>query len=771
MRTWNPKLQKTLTRGAMKTKILIVDDNTDIQDMLKSMMEHQGWEVSQAANGREGLEIARNQGPDLIVSDILMPVMDGYALCRQCKADPKLKDIPFVFYTATYTDPHEKDFALDLGADSFIDKPQKPSMLMKILKDLLEKKKSTPSSPKKPFGEEMEFFRRHNEILFSKLEKKMSDLEAANQELRKAEEQYRLSFENINDVIFTFDMDLKLISMSPSVEKVVGYKADYFLGKSISDFRSILTPQSMKQATDHIRRIMNGEVLPPLIYELIPKDDTMKIIEIDASMIRQDGKASGIVCVSRDITERRNAEEYLRDSEERFRILAESSPTAIMMFQNDKWIYANPAATEITGYTKQELLSMNFWDFVYPDDRQSVAERGKRRQQGLPVTSRYEFRIVAKDGTVKWIDLSGATVVFNGKTAGIVSVLDITGRKQADEALRESEKKYKLLVDKLPDLVFVLNMDLKTIYVTPSVQTLFGFTQEERLLQTVDQQMTPESLEIVMNTLARELELEKEGRSDPNRKIMMELEYYHKDGSTRWVETIVSGVRDEKGNLVAVHGVNRDITEHKKAQEELHRTLDRLNNAMNTTIHVLAAAVEARDPYTAGHQTRAANLACAIAAEMGISRDKVDGIGMAGSIHDIGKLSVPAALLSKSSKLTSVEFSLIKEHAEKGYEMLKDVESSWPLAEIVYQHHERLNGSGYPRKLKEEEILLEARILAVADVVEAMASHRPYRPALGIEAALEEIEKNRGVLYDRSVVEACLTLFRKKGYHLPDLSA
>ncbi len=146
-------------------------------------------------------------------------------------------------------------------------------------------------------------------------------------------------------------------------------------------------------------------------------------------------------------------------------------------------------------------------------------------------------------------------------------------------------------------------------------------------------------------------------------------------------------------------------------------------------------------------------------------------IGMAGSIHDIGKLSVPAALLSKSSKLTSVEFSLIKEHAEKGYEMLKDVESSWPLAEIVYQHHERLNGSGYPRKLKEEEILLEARILAVADVVEAMASHRPYRPALGIEAALEEIEKNRGVLYDRSVVEACLTLFRKKGYHLPDLSA
>jgi HD-GYP domain-containing protein (c-di-GMP phosphodiesterase class II) len=126
--------------------------------------------------------------------------------------------------------------------------------------------------------------------------------------------------------------------------------------------------------------------------------------------------------------------------------------------------------------------------------------------------------------------------------------------------------------------------------------------------------------------------------------------------------------------------------------------------------------------------------------------------------------------LSKSSKLTSVESSLIKEHAEKGYKMLKDVESFWPLAEIVYQHHERIDGSGYPRKLKDKEILMEARILAVADVVEAISSHRPYRPALGVEAALEEIEKNRGILYDKTVADACLTLFRKKGYHLPDIT-
>ncbi|MBW2560216.1 MAG: HD domain-containing protein, partial [Deltaproteobacteria bacterium] len=144
----------------------------------------------------------------------------------------------------------------------------------------------------------------------------------------------------------------------------------------------------------------------------------------------------------------------------------------------------------------------------------------------------------------------------------------------------------------------------------------------------------------------------------------------------------------------------------------------------------------------------------------------IEGIRMAGSIHDIGKLSIPAEILSKPTKLSDIEFSLIKEHSRKGYEMLKDVESPWPLAEIVYQHHERMDGSGYPRKLKGDEILMEARIMAVADVVEAMASHRPYRPGLGIDAALEEIEDNRGILYDADVVDACLRLFREKVYQL-----
>ena len=232
-----------------------------------------------------------------------------------------------------------------------------------------------------------------------------------------------------------------------------------------------------------------------------------------------------------------------------------------------------------------------------------------------------------------------------------------------------------------------------------------------------------------------------------------------KDGSKFPQEISLTAMAN--GGLICVV---RDITERKYAEEELQHTLESLRKAVSTSIQVMISAVEARDPYTAGHQRRVADLARAIATEMGLPQEKIEGIRMAGSIHDIGKLSIPAEILSKPTKLSDIEFSLIKEHSWKGYEMLKNVESPWPLAEIVYQHHERMDGSGYPRNLKGEEILMEARIMAVADVVEAMASHRPYRPAVGIDAALKEIEDNRGVSYDADVVDVCLRLFREKGF-------
>jgi putative nucleotidyltransferase with HDIG domain len=185
---------------------------------------------------------------------------------------------------------------------------------------------------------------------------------------------------------------------------------------------------------------------------------------------------------------------------------------------------------------------------------------------------------------------------------------------------------------------------------------------------------------------------------------------------------------------------------------------------LQATIQAMALTVEVRDPCTSGHQRRVANLARAIAGEMGMETDLVEGIHVAGLIHDLGKISVPAEILSKPTKLTGIEFGLIKVHPQAGYDILKEIEFQGPVAQIICQHHERLDGSGYPAALKGAEICREARVLAVADVVEAIVSHRPYRPAKGIDTALGEISEKRGILYDPQVVDACLRLFREKGF-------
>jgi HD-GYP domain-containing protein (c-di-GMP phosphodiesterase class II) len=225
---------------------------------------------------------------------------------------------------------------------------------------------------------------------------------------------------------------------------------------------------------------------------------------------------------------------------------------------------------------------------------------------------------------------------------------------------------------------------------------------------------------------------------------------------------------DKSGKAFRMVGTVQDITERMQAKAKLQETLDRLGKAFGGVIQVLSATTEMRDPYTAGHHRRSADLARAIGREMGLPEDQVEGLRLAGTIHDVGKIGIPADILSKPTRLSEIEFSLIQSHSQIGYDILAGIEFAWPIAKIVNQHHERMDGSGYPQGLKNGDILLESRILAVADVIEAMASHRPYRPSLGIEAALKEIEDKKGVLYDPAVVTACLALFRENRYVLKD---
>ena len=213
-------------------------------------------------------------------------------------------------------------------------------------------------------------------------------------------------------------------------------------------------------------------------------------------------------------------------------------------------------------------------------------------------------------------------------------------------------------------------------------------------------------------------------------------------------------------------GLRRSLTNRCEEEEDLNRTLMNLRRAMRGTLEAMTLAVETKDPYTTGHQRRVADLARTIAMEMGLPDAELDGIRMAAFLHDIGKISLPAEILGKASRLSEMEFSLIKTHPQNGYDILKEIEFPWPVARMVWQHHERLEGSGYPLGLSGEEILLGARIMAVADVVEAMASDRSYRPTPGLEKALEEIGAKRGILYDPAVVDACLRIFREKDFRL-----
>jgi len=274
----------------------------------------------------------------------------------------------------------------------------------------------------------------------------------------------------------------------------------------------------------------------------------------------------------------------------------------------------------------------------------------------------------------------------------------------------------------------------------------------------------PEELLDAQSDLARRIYVNPEDRTKVIEQVQregvvrgQEIQFYRRDGRKIWISRTMRIVRDDQNNEPYLEGIVEDITEKKES-------VDRLRKALGGTVQAIASVVETKDPYTAGHQRRVADLARAMGTEMHLSSDQIEGLRMAGIIHDIGKISVPAEILSTPRRLTAIEFSLIKMHAQSGFDILKDVDFPWPIARMVLEHHERMDGSGYPNGLTGNDILLESRVLAVADVVEAMATHRPYRPALGLEAALEEINSKKGILYDPQVVSVCQRLFQDKNF-------
>lgn len=318
--------------------------------------------------------------------------------------------------------------------------------------------------------------------------------------------------------------------------------------------------------------------------------------------------------------------------------------------------------------------------------------------------------------------------------------------------LREREEWLSTVLKSIGDGIIATDRDGLVTFMNPLAERMTGWTQDEALSRPL-----PDVFGVGGPSPGKVSRPEKGGSTRENLLSC-------KKGGQVPVEQTSAPIIDSRKVVRGSVLVFRDIARRKMAERELNESCNRLSRALEGIIRAMSVTIEMCDPYTAGHQRRVSKLACAIAREIGLPETQIEGIRMAGEIHDIGKIYVPAEILSKPGKLTDIEFTIIKTHAQVGYDILKNIEFPWPIADIVVQHHERLDGSGYPARLKADAILPEANIIIVADVVEAMSSHRPYRPSHGIDKAIAEITQNKGILYDAAVVDHCARLFKEKGF-------
>jgi PAS domain S-box-containing protein/putative nucleotidyltransferase with HDIG domain len=594
--------------------------------------------------------------------------------------------------------------------------------------------------------------------------------------LRQGERRYRLLADNVADVIWVIGTDLKFTYISPSVERLLGYSVEEAVATPVEQ---IVTPASFEKAMrvrdqegnkERAGEFERGRSVT-LELELPRKDGSTVWTENRVSYLRDsDGSVVGYLGVSRDVVERKKSQEALQASEERFRTIFERSPIGAIVYDAEGMtVGANQACLEIFGLSDvAEMKGPRLFDDPNLSDRaraklrtgRTVMVEGPLDLEQARGTGLYNS---ARSGTVH-LSLTVTPLGVNkaGSPSGYLALVeDITERKKSEEALRASEERFRGLVETTSDWVWEVDRKGVYTYASPRVGKVLGYDSQELLGKTPFDfmpQREARRVAAIFNSVV--------ARQEPF--AFLENVCRHRDGHPVVMETSGVPFFAPDGTLLGYRGIDRDITERKRVGKQLEQSLKKLERTMESTIQAISTTIEARDAYTAGHQRRVTQLAGVIARDMSLPSAQIAGIRVAGLLHDIGKISIPTEILSKPGLLNDVEMSMIRTHPKVGYDILRSIEFEWPVAEIVLQHHERLDGSGYPSGIRRDEILLEARILAVADVVEAMSSHRPYRPAVGTDKALEEISRGEDTLYDPRVVRACLEAFTKHNFEFED---
>lgn len=568
---------------------------------------------------------------------------------------------------------------------------------------------------------------------------------------RETEERFRVLFESAPDAYYITDLDGTFIDGNEAAELLIGMRKTELIGKSYFDM-DFLAPQDLDRAREARNENAMGRPTPPMEHEVRRKDGSQFWMEVIARPVTLDGQLR-VLYLARNVTRRKQSEARLREAQR----LAHIGHWELDLIRNElTW---SDEAYRIFGIAPDafDATIEAFLETIHPEDRDRVATAYSKSVAEHTEYS-IDHRTIRPDGEIRYVHERCGTHYDTSGTPlrSLGTVQDITERIEAEGELTKREARFRAIFEHSHDAIFLMDGD-QWIECNAKAIEIYGCDSRDQIIGHSPLEFSPLTQPDGMATadkiaLKTKLVLEGEPQS-------FQWKHLRLDGSEFDAEIGLTAVTLDGKRYV--QAISRDITKRVEATRKLQESLE-------STIAALATTAEKRDPYTAGHQRRVTELACAIAEEMALPVEQIKGLRFAATMHDIGKMAIPSEILTKPGRLTDIEFQLIQQHSQMGYEILEGIRFPWPVAQIVIQHHERQDGSGYPAGVAGDEILLEARVLAVADVVEAMSTHRPYRPALGIEIALEEIQSKRGSHFDPEVVAACTQVIESGRFGFED---
>ncbi len=803
--------------------ILIAFEREAELSALDQLLSGRGHRVVRSGNGLAALDAARREPPHAIVSDIVLPRMDGFALCRKWKQDERLQAIPFLFYTRRHDDPKYERFALELGAERFLARSVPPETLVTALDELLAKlpknngadeQVGTGTTPlpvlnaldatviQRPVGldkaqraAEAENVARIAELetaqrkaseaaerarqAHTRLLGQIEELEATNKRLAAGEARFRRVFEANPLPMWIADHATGgFIAVNDSALALYGYSRAEFLAVKGSALEAADAEDGAAPAA-HQR-----------------KDGTALKVALATQEIEFDGRSADLVSAY-DLTGQLASERKLREEAVSVRTLLEAAPDGCWILDsNGRLLDVNAAYCRMSGYSREELLGMNASQI----EDQTAGETTMRLQLGRAHGGgRYETKHRCRNGALLDVEVS-VGVLETGAGDNMVLIRDVAQRRRDTVAQRSGQRQLEFLVDLfkqsesfdesaivrrvIDQAADATGSPLAYMYfVDPVRKTIALAAWRDRTTQPLATMVDAEARPIARAGLFTECVRARHPTSSndltrkPQQDGLPDLQRYLAVPMISGDETIaVLGVAnreagygedDQRALLSLADGVWR-VLESKRAHAATLGSLQRTDVAMQGMIDSMVRMIERHDPYTAGSSRRLAALAVALGREAGLDGERQHALRVAALLHDIGNIAVPATILSKPAPLSETEIAIMRTHVDEGCQLLAEIDFGAPIADIIYQSHERYDGSGYPRGLKGEEILVEARILAIADTVEAMCSPRPYRPAAGMEAAIDVINRGAGRLYDLHLVAACTRLVRQHGFTLPE---